>query len=366
MKRSIYLLLAVLILASCGGEEKGGNKEAELNKLKKERAALDDKISKLEAEVNKNRPGKAEAVSVTEVQPIDFSAYIEVQAVVNGDQNINATPQAPGTVERVLVQAGQRVSKGQTLATLDAAAIEQQIQAADVQAGLTKTLYEKQQKLWAQNIGTEVQLLSAKAQYEAASKQKAALVAQRNMYTIKSPINGTVDQVNIKAGDVASPGMGGIRVVSFDQLKVTAELGENYLGKVKTGDRVNLIFPEIGDTIKSKLSYVAKAVDPVSRAFQVEIRLGNSAKLHPNMSGKMQIANYESANALVVPISVVQKTADGEMIYIADGNKAKAAPVKTGRIANGMVEVLEGLNAGDKVVTEGYEELDNGELITIK
>lgn len=365
MKRSIYLLLALVILASCGGE-KTVNKEVELTKLKKERATLDDKISKLEAEVNKSKPGKAAPVTVVELQPTDFSSFIEVQAQVSGDQNVNATPQAPGTVQRVLVQVGQRVGKGQVLATLDAAAIEQQIQAADVQVGLAKSLYEKQKKLWAQNIGSEVQLISAKANYEGASKQKAALVAQRNMYSIKSPITGTVDQVNIKAGDVASPGMAGIRVVSFEQLKVIANLGENYLGQVKNGDRVNLIFSETGDTIKTKLNYVAKAVDPVSRAFQVEVRVGNNSKLHPNMSGKMQIANYENSRALLVPVSVIQKTADGEMLYVVEGNKAKSVFVKTGRTANGMVEVVEGLNPGDKVVTEGFADLDNGELVAIK
>lgn len=370
MKRSIYLLLLpVIILASCGGGEQkaGGNKEAELNKLKKERAELDTKISKLEAEVNKNKPGKTTPVAVTELTPVDFISYIEVQAQISGDQNINATPQAPGTVENVLVRPGQKVSRGQTLATLDAAVVEQQIKALEPQLELQKSLYEKQQKLWAQNIGTEVQLLSAKASYEATQKQKAALIAQRNMYTIKSPISGTVDQVNIKQGDVAAPGSpAGIRVVNFEQLKATATLGENYLGKVQQGNPVNLIFSDIKDTMKTKLSYVAKAVDEISRSFQVEVRLGHNSRLHPNMSCKMQIANYTNDDALVVPVQVIQKTAEGDMLYIVDGNKAKAVIVETGRNSNGMVEILSGLNPGDKVVVEGYQELDNGELIAIK
>lgn len=370
MKRSIYLLLfpVLMLAAACGGgEQKAGNAEAELTKLKKERATLDEKISKLEAEVNKTKPGKATAVTVAEIQPTEFTSYVEVQAQVNGDQNVNATPQAPGTVEAVLVHAGQKVSKGQTLATLDAAVVEQQIKALEPQLELQKALYEKQQKLWSQNIGTEVQLLSSKAQYEALTKQKAALVAQRNMYTIKAPISGTVDQVNIKTGDVAAPGSPmGIRVVSFDQLKVTATLGENYLGKVQQGNPVNLIFSDINDTMHTKLSYVSQAVDNISRSFQVEVRLPQSSKLHPNMSCKMQIANYENKKALVIPVSLIQKTAEGEMVYIADGKNAKAVIVTSGRNSNGMVEILSGLNAGDKVIMEGYQELDNGELIDIK
>ncbi len=364
MKRSLLLLfISTTILAACGGGDDKGKKDAELVKLKKERASLDEKIAKLEIEVNKNKPGKATAVSVMVATPQQFNSYVEVQANVDGDQNVTAMPQAPGTVEKILVHPGQKVSKGQTLAILEAAAVEQQIKALDAQVDLYKSLYEKQQKLWAQNIGSEVQLMSAKTQYEATAKQKAALVAQRNMYTIKSPINGTVDAINIKEGE---QGIFGIRVVSFDALKIQANLGENYLGKVQEGNPVNLIFADTKDTMKSKLTYVSKAVDPVSRAFQVEIRLGSNNKLHPNMSCKMQIANYQNSKAIVVPVSVIQNTAEGALLYIADGNKAKAVMVKTGHNSNGMVEVLEGLNEGDRVITAGYADLDNGDLINVE
>jgi len=367
MKRSLYLLLiSTTILAACGGGDDKGKKDAELTKLKKERATLDEKIAKLELEVNKNTPGKATPVSVVVATPQQFSSYVEVQANVNGDQNVLATPQAPGTVEKILVRPGQKVSKGQTLAVLEAGAVEQNIKALDAQVDLYKSLYDKQQKLWAQNIGSEVQLMSARTQYEATAKQKAAAVAQRGMYTIKSPINGTVDAVNIKEGDMAAPGAVGIRVVNFEALKIQANLGENYLGKVQEGNPVNLIFADTKDTLKSKLTYVAKAVDPISRAFQVEIRLGSNNKLHPNMSCKMQIANYQNSKAIVVPVSVIQNTAEGELLYIADGNKAKSVIVKTGRNSNGLVEVLEGLNEGDKVITAGYADLDNGDLINVE
>ncbi len=367
MKRSVYLLIATMILASCGGGDKEGNAQQKLAKLKKERSELDAKIQKLETEVNKNNPQEATPVSAMVVQPAPFNAYVEVQSQITGDENVNATPQAPGTVESVRVRAGQKVGKGQVLATLDAAVVEQQIKALEPQLALQKSLYEKQQKLWEQKIGTEVQLLSAKAQYEATQKQKAALVAQRNMYTITAPISGTVDAVNIKTGDVVSPGMkDAIRIVNFDKLKAEAKLGENYIGKVHTGDPVNLVFPDLNDTIKAKLSYVAQVVDEVSRAFNVEVRLGSNKNLHPNMSCKMQIVNYQNNHAIVVPVSLIQKTASGDMLFIADGGKAKSVMVKTGRISNGNVEILEGLNGGEKVITAGYEELDNGERIAIK
>jgi RND family efflux transporter MFP subunit len=233
------------------------------------------------------------------------------------------------------------------------------------QLHLQKSLYEKQQNLWKQNIGTEVQLMTTKAQLEATEKQIEALKAQRDLYRVVSPINGTVDAVNLKVGEAAAPGMTGIRVVSFDKLKAEASLGENYLGKVKQGDRVLLVLPDLNDSLKATLTYVSQAVDPVSRAFTVQVRLANNSRLHPNMSCKMKILNYENPHALVVPVSVIQHTSEGPMLYVADGSKAKSVFVKIGRNANGLVEVLSGLKPGDKVITRGYEELDNGKQINI-
>ncbi len=344
MKRSIYLLSAILILASCGG----------------------DKTEKTETKTDSTAVRKAISVSVMEVQPAPFTAYIEVQSQITGDEVVNATPQAGGTVKSVNVQVGQKVGKGQLLATIDAAALDQQIKSLEPNIILSKTLYEKQQKLWEQQIGTEVQLLQAKANYESAVAGKAALVAQRNMFRIVSPISGTVDAVNIKVGDMAAPGVSGMRIVDMDKMKAEANLGENYLGKVKKGDEVILVFPDINDSIVSKISYVGQAVNPISRAFTVEVKLGADKKLRPNMSCKMKIANYTNNNVITVPVSLIQKTGEGEMIYVASGNKAKAVMVSTGQNSNGMVEILSGLEAGEKVIVAGYEELDNGAPISIK
>jgi membrane fusion protein, multidrug efflux system len=366
MKRVAYLVLSTIFFASCGGDSKTGNKAEELTQLKKERAALDQKIAKLEADVNKNSPGKATPISVMTVEPQSFKSFIEVQSSITGDENIYAVPQASGIVKSLLVRSGQRVSKGQTLAMLDAGPVDQQIRSAESQLSLQKQLYEKQQKLWAQNIGSEVQLLQAKTQYENALAQRQAAIEQRNMYKIVSPISGVVDEVDAQVGVMSSPMLNGIRVVSKDKLKATASLGENYLGKVQQGDPVTLEFSDLNESLRTKVSYVAQSVDPISRAFNVEVKLGSNGKLHPNMSCKMKIANYENNNAIVVPVSVIQKTAGGDLLYIVDGNKAKAVYVETGKNANGMVEVLAGLKAGDKVIIAGYQDLDNGELVAIQ
>ena len=364
MKRIITILLTSAVLVSCGGGDKKETKSAdELAKLKKERAALDEKIRGLESNVV-DTSKKATPVTVAAVQPVDFTSYVAVQSQISGDENVLASPQMGGTVREILVHVGQRVGKGQVLATLDAASVDQQIAAAEITLNLAKTTYEKYQRLWAQNIGTEIQLLNYKANYENALKQKAGLVATRNTFKILSPISGTVDEVSLKVGDAAQPGGGanqaGIRVVSTDKLKAEASLGENYLGKVKQGDPVILVFSDINDSIRTNLTYVGQAVNVLSRTFPVQVRLGSNSKLHPNMSCQMKIANYHKQNALTVPVATIQKTAQGEVVYIADGKTAKAVIIQTGRNSNGMVEVLSGLSAGDLLITEGYQELDNG------
>lgn len=365
MKKIIVVFIASTFLFACKQEQ-----QKNLATLKAERAALDAKIKDLESKETSKKVRKSTDVSVAVISASAFVANIDIQAQVTGEQNVLASPQAPGTVTRIFVKPGQHVSCGQVLATLDASALEQQIESVEATLSFARSAYDRLQKLYAQNIGSEIKLLETKAQYESASRQKNALQAQLNMYKIKAPITGTVDAVTIKVGDVAQPGGGpaqtGIRVVSFDKLKVEANLGENYLGKVKTGNPVLLVLPDINDSISTKLSYVSQAVDNASRTFHVEVSMPHNKLLHPNMSCKMQITNYKNASALVIPISIVQKTADGDLIYIEENNKAKAVMVKLGNLYNGKVEVLEGLKSGDKVIVEGFSELDNGAPVTIK
>lgn len=365
MKHTLLILLGTVLLAACGNSDNKADKTAQLAKLKKERAALDQQISALEASLPASKNTNSVPVRVLALTPQTFSATIDVQASVIGNENVLASSQSPGVITKINVQLGQRVSKGQVLAHLDAAAIDQSINAQEAQLNLLKQLYEKQQKLWAQNIGTQVQLLQAKAAFDAATSQRAAMIAQKNMFVIKSPINGVVDDIPVKVGDMSSPGMNGIRVVSKDKLKAQAKLGESYLGKVQQGDAVKLLFADGTDSMNTQLHYVAQAVDPISRSFLVEIQLPGNSKMHPNMSAALKIANYRKADAIVIPVSVIQKTNEGELAYIVEGGKAKAVSIQTGRISNGNAEVLSGLKAGDQLVVEGFNDLDNGESVEL-
>jgi len=365
MKQLITIIIAsTLVLSSCGSKQE--DPSVAIAKLKKERADIDIKISELEAKSGKKDTLKSISVSVTELQPQSFQSFIDVQTSITGDQTVLATPQTPGVIKSILVHVGQHVSKGQVMVITDATTQDQQLAGEDVQVSLLKSLYEKQQKLWAQNIGTEVSLLTAKAAYEGELKKRAALAATKNMYRIVAPISGTVDQMNLKEGDMINPGKDGILVVNDSKLKAVANLGEIYLGKVHTGNPVTIVFPDANDSINTRISFVSESVDPVSRAFNVQVQLGSNKKLHPNMSARMKIANYASENALLVPVAAIQKTSAGDIVFVANGSVAKSVPIVSGRNENGMVEILKGLKAGDKVITAGFEDLDNGTAIKVQ
>ena len=372
MKYSLPILILAAALSGCG--PKKADPGAEIAQLKKQRAEIDAKIHDIELKSGVKDSVKAVPVSAETVAPRPFMAYIDVQAAITGNDNVIASPQAPGTVRSVLVHTGQHVTKGQTLAVLDAAAVDQQIAAQDAQVGLLRSLYDKQKSLWAQQIGTEVQLLSAKANYEAATRQRAAIVAQRDMYRIIAPVSGTVDVVNLTVGSVASPGgITGIPIITGNKLKAEANLGESFLGKVHTGNPVTLIFGDGSDSLQTHLDFVSQSVNPTSRAFAVQVNLGANGKLHPNMSVRMKIANYENHDAIVVPVAAVQQTGEGPMVFVANTGGAnsgrgvaKAVHVQTGRTADGNVEILSGLAAGDRVVTAGFEDLDNGTTISVQ
>jgi RND family efflux transporter MFP subunit len=379
MRSSIlYLFPFLLLLAACGGggsEKSSGDRDkdlAALEALRKDRAALDSKIKDLEAATTIVDSNAGTPVSVTVAQPGSFNAYIDVQALVEGDQNVLATPQAPGVVTSISVREGQRVSKGQTIATLDDAAMTQSIKSLEAQLDLAKQLYEKQQKLYEKQIGSQVQLLSAKAQYESTLSQRAALIAQRNMYRIVAPISGTVDNVGLSVGDIASPGGGGpgstagIMIVNGSDLKVTANLGENNLGKVHVGDPVKIVMGE-NDTLNGKLSFVAQSISSLSRSFKVEVKMPSNSRLSPNMSTRLLIRSYDRSNTISVPVSVVKKTGQGNSVFIVDGAKqAKEVFVTVGKSYNGVVELLAGVSPGDKIITEGYNDLENGQKVSIQ
>lgn len=374
MKRILTaVMLAALFLASCGGGNSREAKEKELKELVKERDALNTKIASLENELGKDtvaRPNGREVTTLA-VASKHFKHYIDIQGTVTSDENVSVTTDIGGTVMQILVKEGDRVSKGQTLVVLDDDVIRKQIEELNVSLGLAKTVFEKQQKLWNQKIGSELQYLQAKNNYEALQGKLASAQAQQNRTRIKSPINGTVDNIDVNVGELASPGRQVLRVVNLSQLKVVADAAENYIGSVSQGDSANLNFPALGLNYAAKISYVGQVINATNRTFPIEIRLNNKDNvLKANLLAVIQVVDYESKSALVVPTRYVMEMGKDYVVYVSDVDStgatvARRQLVKTGKSYNGETEIIEGLKKGDTIIAEGSRDVSNGEDIKI-
>ena len=361
--KKLLIASVVLFLAACGNNPK--DKKAQLEKLKKEQADISKQIADLEAEIGAKKEDVTKDVEVYTVETSTFKNYIEIQGKVDAEQNVQVNPKAQGVITRVYANIGQHVSKGQVLAQIDDAVLRQNIAQLQTSLDLATNLYNRQKNLWDQKIGTEVQYLNAKSQKEGLEKQMAVLRQQASMYKIKSPISGTIDQMDYKVGQAVQPGAPGIRVVNADDLKAKAQVSEAYAGRISQGDEVLVILPDAADSVKAKISFASKTIDPMSRSFNVEVKLPSRKNFRPNMISVLKIVDYTNPKATTVPIKAIQKSETGDYLMLDEGGKAKKVAIKVGNIYHGQAEILSGIKAGDKVITVGLNGLNEGDNVKI-
>ncbi len=371
MKTQYITLASVVLFAACN---KPTDKKAELEALQSERQAIETKIKALEKELGAANPAKKEeqkiiTVAVSPIQAQTFKHFVEVQGVVTSENIVQVSPQMSGQLTSVLVTAGQAVKKGQLVATIDNTILKQTIAELKQQLDLATTLYNKQKALWDQQIGSEVQYLQAKANKESLEKRMATMDAQLAMTKVYAPIAGTVEVVRQKVGEMGMPGNPIFQLVNVSNLKVTGKIADTYLGSVKRGDAVNVKFPDINKELDTRITVVDALVDPVSRTFGVEAKIPNlGGSLKPNQVAVLNINDQAKANSIVILQNLIQKTEAGDLVYVAtteNGKKvARGRKVKTGLSYNGNIEITEGLQAGDLLITEGYQDLVDGSLIS--
>lgn len=362
----ISLALTSILLSACGGkkEESLTDLKTKQAELKTQLADISTKISKLEGDSGK----KFVLVEAAPIVPTMFKTYINVQGRVDAEENVSIATEMPGTITKINVKVGDEVSKGQVLAETDARVLYQSISDLQTSSDLVNQLYDKQKALWDQKIGTEVQYLQAKNQKESLEKKMATLQEQVRMTKIISPINGTIDAIDIKLGQATAPGAPAIRVVNFNNLKLKADIAESYASKVHKGDEVLIKFPDSNDSLVAKVNYVSRAINAMSRTFNVEILLDNKKEYHPNQIAILNINDYVSLKPTVsIPLNYVQKDLKGNhFVLIAENNKATKQAVKLGKAYNGKVEIIEGLTEADALITAGYDGLNEGDAVKIK
>ena len=359
MKKLLFIS-AIALLTACS---KPKDKKAELADLKNQRTELDAKILKLEGEVGGKDSLATKEVTVYDVKIAPFSNYIEIQGRVDAEQNVQVNAEVQGIVTAVYVKIGQNISKGQVVAQIQDNVLRQSIAQLQTQIDLATNLFNRQKNLWDQKIGTEVQYLNAKTQKEGLERQMNVLRSQLEMYKIKSPISGTIEQMDLKVGGAAGPGMSAIRVVNANSLKVKAQVAEAYLGKIGQGDDVKVIFPDIPDSLTTRVSFASRVVDQSSRSFNIEVNLPSNKRYRANMISVLKVVDYKSEKAITIPVNAIQNAENGKYVIAAVNGKAQRVAITTGKTIEGKTEILSGLKEGDKIVVNGVDDLNEGDPV---
>ncbi len=400
MKTTIKISLIALFTAfafSCGNtgkKEKDGalnDKKVQLEKLKKDKETVDNKIIALEKDIAQLDPGahieqKPKLVSLISLEKENFKHYLELQGEVDNKNVSYITPSGqPGQIKAIYVKQGDKLHKGQLLVKLDNAvaqqnvtAIRQQLGGVKVQLDLAKSVYARQKNLWEQHIGTEVQLLQSKTNVESLENQLKSIQAQvntaqeqANQSNVYSNVNGTVDEITAHVGETfnGNPMTGGyIKVVNNSALKISVTVPENYASKVKTGTQAIVQIPDVNKSFNSTISFISQTIGSLNRGFTAEIKVPSGIQLRPNQIALVKILDYSSANTIIVPLNTIQTDENGKFVLIAakEGNKmvARKRKVIIGELYGDNIEIKQGLQAGDQLVNEGFQGLFDGQTIT--
>jgi membrane fusion protein, multidrug efflux system len=367
-------IVAVLLLLSCG-KPNADNIKKEIESKKSDIQKLEQEIADLQKSLANLTDSSliqidAHLIAAEIVKEETFTHFIEVQGSLDGDNNIAVFPEAMGSIQQVYVKVGDKVSKGQLLASMDDAAMRDQIEGLKTGLEMATTMYDKQKSLWDQKIGSEVQFLQAKSTKETLESQLSAAQQQLDMMHIKSPINGTIEDSQLKVGQTASPQFPAFRVVNFGKLKVVTDVAESYAAKIKVGDDIIVYLPDIKKEYKARVTSASNYINQINRTFRVEALLKEyDAYMKANMVAVIKINDYKNEKAIVLPMNYVQKDQKGTFVYVAEksatGLKAAKRMVSTGQIYNGLAEITSGLKPGDQLITLGYLEVEEGENVRL-
>lgn len=385
MKKFFLLTLSLVFLISCGGDTQTVDdiiKSGDISAVKAKRAELNQQqrdiksdLEKLDEYINSQEKQDRPILITAEVlQDTLFKHYVEVQGNVDTDQNLVLNGEFSGVLTEVYVKEGQQVSKGQRLAKIDDGGLSSQVAQQETQLALAKTTFERQQRLWEQNIGSEIQYLQAKTNYEAAQNAVNQMRSQLSKSIITAPFSGIVDDVIADPGQLVVPGQTPvIRLVNLSKMYVKASVPETYLTNIKRGTQVIVNLSSINEEFVGTVSQVSNYINPANRSFDIQIDIPNKDGLvKPNLVATVKVNDYQAEDAIVIPENILQENAAGEMLaYIYKPvndtiGEAKRVHVETGRSYGNWVEISSGLKKGDTIIVEGSKNLREGQKVIIK
>ncbi|OBX23702.1 MULTISPECIES: efflux RND transporter periplasmic adaptor subunit [Bizionia] len=386
MKNIKILIILALIISSCGNKkEKSLDAVLEsnnLSELKERRTQIDTKQQELNDQMVLLNEKIAKLDTIKKVPLITtfkakqevFKHQLEIQGNVTTKDLLVVTPEYNGILTKVYVKEGQQVKKGQILAKIDDGGLSQQLAQLEIQANLAKTTFERQKRLWDQNIGSEIQYLQAKSSSESQAEAVNQLKQQISKTTVTAPFSGTIDDIITEQGSVVMAGQSQLmRIVNLDNMYIETDIPESYIGSVTKGKAVTVEFPILGETIETKVRQAGDYINPANRTFKVEVSVPNTDNnIKPNLTARLKINDYTSEKALLIPQSIISENADGEQyIYILSNKnsngegEAKRVIIKTGKTQGDVIEVLEGIEDGAEIVQEGARSVKDGQTVKV-
>ncbi|MEZ4777874.1 MAG: efflux RND transporter periplasmic adaptor subunit [Flavobacteriaceae bacterium] len=303
-----------------------------------------------------------------------FNHFFEVQGNVTTKDLLVLTPEYNGILTNVLVKEGQKVSKGQLLARIDDGGLGQQLAQLEIQADLAKTTYERQKRLWDQKIGSEIQYLQAKSNYDAQAKAVTQMQQQVAKTTVKAPFSGTIDDVITEQGSVVAAGQTPLfRIVNLSNMYIETEVPESYIKDITKGKKVKAEFPVLGKTFEAQVRQASDYINPANRTFKVEVDVPSKDQaIKPNLTAKLQINDYTNEKAILIPQSIISENAEGEQyIYIINDKNsenegiAKKIIITTGKTQGDVIEVLTGLTSGTEIIKEGARSVKDNQPVKV-
>ncbi len=379
--KKYLLLIPVFIIAgifACQSEKAApkdvAGKRVLLKEKKQALAAMKEEIKVLEDEILEMDPPKEKAavlVNAIELSPRIFKRYVSLQGRVTTEDLVNVSSETGGRIIKTFVKEGSVVRKGQLVAKIDMETLQKQIDELETSLSLASTVYERQKRLWDQEIGSEIQYLQAKNNKESLEKSLETIKSQLSKQNIYAPISGIIDHEFLKQGEMSAPGTPIYQILNTSMVKVEADVPESYLGTLNRGDMVTVTFPALRDTSIRRVTAVGRTIDPANRTYEIEVNIPNPAnKFKPNLLAEVVFQDLEKKNAMVVPVDFVLEEVSGrKYVYTVDDTTGKSKALKTyvslGESYDGEIVITSGLNVGDRVITEGSRNVTPGDPVTL-
>jgi membrane fusion protein, multidrug efflux system len=365
------ILFLVGMVTSCAQEEGIDAKKSKLVQLREQVGDLNSEIKILEAEISKLDPDFANAnkksilITTVSARIGEFTHYVEVTGSVLSKKNVSISAETAGRILEVPVMEGMRVNKGQILAKIDAESIQRNLEEMENSLELATTIFQKQERLWKQKIGTEIQYLEAKNRKEGLEKNLASMKTQLDKSYVRAPFNGTIETVQVRMGELVQPGVPMFEFVGESDLFIQADVSESYVGVLGKGDTVNVEFPSINKSLTSRVSSIGGIINPNNRTFRVEVALPNMSGLKPNMISVLKIRDYRNSTSVLIPAHLILADTKGDYVFIVENQTAQKKYVKRGLTAGDETEILEGLSGTEILVDKGFREVGDNFSVNI-